>query len=137
MQAGGERELKKTMAAQIQANEVVKLWKALLEHFQATLTEAQQALDSNAAKGVLMGHSAGIEALEIEVDKAWQAVEKFHTTADVVLDKVNLIVTKNKYNTWCNKIKGHIAALTVTSGSITASTIRVVNPHKCWRFGTT
>ena len=125
---GGERELRKTMAAQLQANEAVKLWKALLEHFQATLTEAQGALDANAAKGVLMGHSAGIEALEIEVDKAWQAVEKFQTHAEVVLDKVNLIITKNKYNTWCNKIKGHIAALTVTTSSVTASTIKVVNP---------
>ena len=125
---GGERELRKTMAAQLQANEAVKLWKALLEHFQATLTEAQQALDANAAKGVLMGHSAGIVALETEVDKAWQSVEKFQTHAEVVLDKVNLIVTKNKYNTWCNKIKGHIAALTVTSSSVTASTINVVNP---------
>jgi len=43
-----------------------------------------------------MGHSAGIVALEIEVDKAWQSVEKFQTHAEVVLDKVDLIITKNK-----------------------------------------
>ena len=43
------------------------------------------------------------------------------------MDKVELLVTKNKFNTRCNKVRGHIAALTDNaSGDI--SRIQVINP---------
>ena len=129
--AGGEKELRRQMAAQDQANEAIKLWKALLGHLKTTLDEADQALDQGAARGLLLGHSAGIAALEVEVGKAWDKVEAFQANSAVAMDKVELLVTKNKFNTRCNKVRGHIAALTDNaSGDI--SRIQVINPT---RFG--
>ena len=132
--AGGEKELRRKMAAQAQANEAIKLWKALLEHLKTTLDEASQAIDQNMSRGVLMGHSAGLAALEIEVGKAWDKVEPFQENSSISIDKVELLLTKSKYNTWCSRVKGHLAALTEEkSGSISSSQIiQVVNPT---RFG--
>ena len=38
--AGGEREIRRKMAAQTKANKTVELWKALIEDMEDTLTEA-------------------------------------------------------------------------------------------------
>ena len=74
---GGERELRKKMAAQNQANDAVKLWKSLLEVLKESLDEADQALDINAPKGTLMGHKADIASVEEDLAEAWQKLSTF------------------------------------------------------------
>ena len=126
---GGERELRKKMATQAHADEAIKVWKALTSLFKTTLDEADQAIDNNGHRTLLLGHKAGIVALEDDLVKAWESVESFFDKSDIVIDKASLIVLKNKARSRCHKVKGQIEALTeleVTTGS--TSTIQVVNP---------
>ena len=126
---GGERELRKKMATQTQAEEAIKVWKALVALLKTTLDEADQAIDVNSSRTLLVGHKAGIVALEDDLVKAWESVESFVDKPDIVIDKVALIVLKNKARSRCHKVKGQIEALTereVKTGS--TSMIQVVNP---------
>ena len=126
---GGERELRKKMATQTQAEEAIKVWKALVALLKTILDEANQAIDANSPRTLLVGHKAGIVALEDDLVKAWESVESFVDKPDIVIDKVALIVLTNKALSRCHKVKGQIEALTereVKTGS--TSMIQVVNP---------
>ena len=129
--AGGERELRRKMAAQTKANKTVQLWKALIEDMEVTLNEADQALSANLSRNHLLGHLEGIKASEAETFKVWENILQFEEAEDVVLDMIPLVRLKNKQNTRCYKLKGHIAAATElvrpTSGSSTG-VIQVLNP---------
>ena len=129
--AGGERELRRKMAAQTKANKTVQLWKALIEDMEVTLNEADQALSANLSRNHLLGHLEGIKASEAETFKVWENILQFEEEADVVLDMIPLVRLKNKQNTRCYKLKGHIAAATElvrpTSGPSTG-VIQVLNP---------
>ena len=128
---GGEKELRRRMAAQTKADNAVKFFKALHDDMTETLNEADRDLSANVSRNILLGHLEGIKAAEVEVAKVWQRVEECHNNGDVELDMVALMRLKNKQNTRCFKLKGHIAAATepATSGaSPTTGTIQVVNP---------
>ena len=126
---GGERELRKKMAAQNQANDAVKLWKSLLEVLKESLDEADQALDRNAPKGTLMGHKADIASVEDDLAEAWQKLSTFFDAEGVDIDKVNLTVSRTKSYRRISRIKGHIDSLTQAAAPLSASTgtIQVVN----------
>ena len=129
--AGGERELRRKMAAQTKANKTVELWKALMDDMEDTLVEADRALDSNLSRSHLLGHLEGIKASEAELAKVWEKIVQAEEETDVVLEMIPLVRQKNKQNTRCSKLKGHIAAATEivppTSGA-TTGVIQVVNP---------
>ena len=119
------------MAAQTKAENAVKLWKALQEDMTETLNEADRDLSANAHRNILLGHLEGIKAAELEIAKLWEKVEEFSNTGDVVLDMVPIVRLKNKQNTRCYKLKGHIAAATEpdTPGTTPKTgTIQVINP---------
>ena len=101
--AGGERELRRKMAAQTKANKTIQLWKALIEDMEVTLTEADQALSANLSRNHLLGHLEGIKASEAEVVKVWENILQFEEAEDVVLDMIPLVRLKNKQNTRCYK----------------------------------
>ena len=75
--SGGEREIRRKMATQNQADEAIKLWKALAELLKTTLDEADQALDRNESRGPLLGHKAGIVALEDNFTKVWERAQSY------------------------------------------------------------
>lgn len=126
---GGERELRKKMAAQIQANDAVKLWNSLLEVLKESLDEADQALNRNAPQGTLMGHKADIASVEEDLSEVWQKLLAFFDTEGVDIEKVGLTVSRTKYYRRVNRIKGHIDSLTQAAAPVSASTgtIQVVN----------
>ena len=59
---GGEKELRKRMAAQLKANNAVKFFKAFHEDMTETLNEADRDLSANANRNILFGHLEGIKA---------------------------------------------------------------------------
>ena len=129
--AGGERELRRKMAAQTKANKTVELWKALVEDMEVTLTEADRALDSNLSRNHLLGHLEGIKASEAELVKVWERVLKAEEDTDVVLEMIPLVRLRNKQNTRCSKLKGHILAATETvtpTAGATTGVIQVLHP---------
>ena len=127
--SGGEREIRRKMALQTQADEAIKLWKALVGLLKSTLDEADQALGNNEPRGPLLGHKAGIVALEDDFTKAWEKVQSYFDLPEVEIDKVSLLLLKNKNMSRCSRVKGHINAMTEeVSSSGTSQTIQVVNP---------
>ena len=126
---GGERELRKKMAAQNQANDAVQLWKSMLEVLKESLDEADQALDRNAPKGTLMGHKADIESVEQDLADVWLKMSTFFDADGVDIEKVNLTVSRTKSYRRINRIKGHIDSLTQAAAPLSANTgtIQVVN----------
>ena len=58
---GGERELRKKMALQVQANNAMRVWTALIQDLKEILDEGDQALDANKPKEQLIGLLEGIE----------------------------------------------------------------------------
>ena len=125
---GGERELRKKMAAQNQANDAVKLWKSLLEVLKESLDEADQSLDRNAPKGTLMGHKADIASVEEDLSEVWLKLLVFFDTEGVDIENVELTVSRTKYYRRINRIKGHIDSLTQAAApSAGTGTIQVVN----------
>ena len=60
---GGEKELRRKMAAQTQAENAVKLWKALQEDMTETLNEADRDLSANVHRNELLGHLEGLKQL--------------------------------------------------------------------------
>ena len=121
--AGGEKELRRRMTAQTKANDAIQLWKALIEDMEVTLNEADQALSANDSRNHLLGHLEGIKASEVEVSKVWEKVQQYEDNRDVVIEMIPLLRLKNKQNTRCYKLKGHIKAATdqvPSTGSTTA-----------------
>ena len=124
---GGERELRKKMAEQNQANEAIKLFKALSGILKETMDEACQALDRNESKGSLIGHKAAVVSLEAEFDLAWQKVEPFFGKPGVEVDQVQLVSSKSRSQARARKVKGHIDSLALVPTATEPTTIAVVN----------
>ena len=55
---GGERELRKKMAAQAQAKADIEMWQTYIGTMKVTLDEAQQSLDQKKTRSILLGHAA-------------------------------------------------------------------------------
>ena len=127
--AGGERELRKKIMAQAAADETLKLWQANLGFMKTTLDEAQQDLDQNKPRGVLLGHAAGVAAAMESAQEAWELLSSYFADNTVALQKYDLMLTRTKSRTRCSKVLANIAALTNTSDSATGtSTITLRNP---------
>ena len=127
---GGERQLKKRMAAQAQADDAIDMWTALSLLLKDTLDEADKALSDNDSRASLIGYAEAVKQADSEVKDAWKEVESFKGNANVTLTYMPLMVKMKKQQSRCNKIKGHIAAQTEipilsTPGS---SVMRVIQP---------
>ena len=126
---GGERELRKRMAAQGAADEAVKLWQANVGFLKTTLDEAQQALDQDKPRVELAGHAAGIAAANESLQEAWDVLNPYFEESTVTLQKIDLMLIRTKSKTRCSKVLAHIQALTETPGATTpGSTLALRNP---------
>ena len=128
---GGERELRRRMANQSRADAAVNLWQALLVNLKAALDEADQDLDQNKSRGVLLGHAAEIEASHESVQTAWETVNTFLQDTTVTLSVVDLQVKSSKYKARCAKVLAHLMAQTdvpTPTPTPTATSVHLIKP---------
>ena len=124
---GGERELRRKMAAQEAADNSLRIYEALLVDLETSLGEAQMALDQNKPRAVLLGELEGI--LELS-ETAWDSYEEVianETNDQVILNYVDIKIKKNKFKARSRKLVGHLRAATEPEIQ-TASTVQLVNP---------
>ena len=124
---GGERELRKKMALQVQANNAMRVWTALIQDLKEILDEGDQALDANKPKEQLIGLLEGIEETS---DNAWQSYEKVmeFQSSNVELEFVDITIAKNRLKSRVRKVTGHIKALKEDKQSNNTNTVHIVNP---------
>ena len=125
---GGEKELRRKMVTQALADEAVAFWQACVELMKTCLDEAQQALDQNIPRAVLLGHAAEMEACDSSLQEAWEDVNSFLQDTAVVLQKKELLLTKTKTKARCSKVLAQIIALTeIASPSPATGPLRLIN----------
>ena len=114
---GGERELRKNMAQQTQANNSLRIWEALITDLRTELQEIQQALDTNKKKEVLLGLLEGMEEI---AENSWNYYEElmaYQQVKEVNLQYVDITIAKNKLKSQVRKAAGHIKALAEADSS--------------------
>ena len=124
---GGEREIRRKMAAQEAANNSLRVYEALLADLETSLQDAQEALDQNKSRAVLLGELEGI--LELS-ETAWDSYEELiglESNEQVLLNYVEIKIKKNKIKARSRKLVGHLRAATEPEIQ-TASTVQLVNP---------
>ena len=109
---GGERELRKKMAAQTRANADVEMWQVCISTMKTCLDEAQQSLDQNKPRSVLLGHAAEMTACEEAVDSAWENVMPHLEDTSIVIQNKELLTAKMKSRMRCSKTLACILAET-------------------------
>ena len=129
---GGERELKKNMAQQTQANNSYRIWEALVTDLKAELQEIQQALDANKQKEVLLGL---LEGLEETAENSWIYYEElmgYQQNKEIILQYVDITIARNKLKSQVRKATGHIKALAEANSSDKDkgnNVLQIVNPQ--------
>ena len=124
---GGERELKRRMAAQEAANNVLRVYEASMEDLNTSLGEAQSALDANKPRAALRAELEGI--LEVS-EITWNTYEKVMANKSiehVVLSFVDIEIKNNKFKTRVKKMVGHLRAAT-EEVTHTPGAVQITNP---------
>ena len=109
---GGERELRKKMAAQAQLKADIEMWQTYIGTLKVTLDEAQQSFDQKKSRSILLGHAAEINACQEATDQAWEYVEPHLQDPSVSTERKELLLTKTKSRLRCCKMLAIIIAET-------------------------
>ena len=125
---GGEKEIKRKMAEQAKAEQLVSVYQAMRDEFATSMNETDQALDADASRNVMIGHLAGLNSEFEDLEKYFSKVEEISEKPGVVINFLQIVLARNKIKTRYNRLKGHIMASTEKDSVALPSTLRIANP---------
>ena len=127
---GGERELRRNIKMQENAQQAMKVWETLNRELKEDLNEAQKSLDNNHSKGVLKGHLAGLSSA---VGYAWEALKKvlaFEGMSEVSLYFEKIRTEGRKSEKIHKRVKAHLEENSDPEIKVKKETIKEINPMK-------
>ena len=109
---GGEKEIRRRMAEQNKADQLVGVYQALSGEFATSMNETDQILGTNPSRDVKIGHLVGLTAEFEDLEKEWKKIEEFNERSVIDIGYINLMLARNKIKTRYHRLKGLITANT-------------------------
>ena len=125
---GGEKEIRRKMADQTKADQLVEVYQAMREEFATSMNETDQTLANNPTRSVMVGHMVSLDAEFDDLEKYWTKIEEFNEKPGVNLQFVQLLLARNKIKTRYNRMKGLIMASTEKDSVAAPTSLRIMNP---------
>ena len=126
---GGEKEIRKNMADQVKAEQLVNLYQAMADEFIISMNETDQSLNLNPDRSTKLGFMASLADEFETLDTYWNKIVEANDIPSVKIDFVKLMLARNKSKGRFHRIKGAILASTeIPVAAPITTTVKVTNP---------
>ena len=125
---GGEKEIRRKMADQGKADQLVQVYRAMSGEFATSMNETDQTLNNDPSRSVMVGHMVSLNAEFEDLEIYWKKIEEINEKPGVNLEFVNLVLARNKLKTRYNRVKGLIQASTEKDSNAAPTAFKIMNP---------
>ena len=125
---GGEKEIRRKMADQGKADQLVQVYQAMSGEFATSMNETDQTLNNDPSRSVMVGHMVSLNAEFEDLEIYWKKIEEINEKPGVNLEFVNLVLARNKLKTRYNRVKGLIQASTEKDSNAAPTAFKIMNP---------